>query len=247
MLGVSLTGVCDNLEVLSDENLDILRTVIIDTNREWANKLGISVATATTCVKPSGTVSQLVDSSSGLHTRHSSFYLRTIRADNKDPLTEFLKASGVYCEADVMSPDNTTVFYFPMKAPDGAVTRNDQTAVEALELWKRLQEHWCEHKPSATINVKEDEWMEVGAWVFKNFDMLSGVSFLPYDGGNYKQAPYQEITKEEYNQWIEKHPQPTFNWDDLRFYEYEDHTTASQELACTGGVCEVVSVGRVTE
>jgi len=247
LLGVSLTGICDNLEVLSDENMEIIRNVVIDTNKEWSERLGINQSTATTCVKPSGTVSQLVDSASGLHARHSDFYIRTIRADNKDPLTAFLKDAGVYNEADVMSPHTTTVFYFAVKAPEGAVTREKQGAIDALELWKRLQTHWCEHKPSATINVKEDEWMDVGAWVFKNFDYLSGVSFLPYDGGSYKQAPYQEITEKEYNEWIEKHPNPTFDWSLLQMYEKEDHTTASQELACTGGVCEVVSVGRVSE
>jgi ribonucleoside-diphosphate reductase alpha chain len=227
--------------------MEIIRDVVVETNKVWAERLGINQSTATTCVKPSGTVSQLVDSASGLHSRHSDFYLRTIRADNKDPLTEYLKAAGVYWEADVMSPANTTVFYFAVKSPDGAVTRENQNAIEALELWKRLQEKWCEHKPSATINVREDEWMDVGAWVFKNFDVLSGVSFLPHDGGSYKQAPYQEITEEEYNNWLEKHPPVVFNWEDLKDFETEDHTTSSQELACTGGVCEVVSVGRVTE
>lgn len=247
LLGVSLTGICDNLEVLSDANLEILREEVVRTNQEWAKRLGINPSTATTCVKPSGTVSQLVDSASGLHTRHSDYYLRTIRADNKDPLTEYLKYVGVYHELDVMSPNTTTVFYFPIKAPDNAVTRDKQTAIEALELWKRLQENWCEHKPSATVNVREEEWMDVGAWVYRNFDVLSGVSFLPHDGGSYKQAPYQEITEDQYNEWLVKHPAPVFNWDDLCNFEHEDHTTASQELACTGGVCEVVSVGRVTE
>jgi ribonucleoside-triphosphate reductase (thioredoxin) len=247
LLGVSLTGICDNLAVLSDENMAIIRDVVIETNRQWAMRLGINPSTATTCVKPSGTVSQLVDSASGLHTRHSDFYLRTIRADNKDPLTEFLKASGVYSEVDVMSPHNTTVFYFAIKSPDNAVTRDKQTAIEALELWAKLQEHWCEHKPSATISVREDEWMDVGAWVYRHFDTLSGVSFLPHDGGSYKQAPYQEVTEEQYNEWLIKHPAPTFDWNDLRNFEKEDHTTASQELACTGGVCEVVSVGRVSD
>ena len=247
LLGVSLTGICDNLEVLSDENLLYLREVVIETNKEWANRLNINQSAAVTCVKPSGTVSQLVDSSSGMHSRHSQFYLRTIRADNKDPLTEFLKASGVYHEVDVMSPDNTTVFYFAMKAPPGAITRNDISAVESLELWKRLQENWCEHKPSATISVREDEWLDVGAWVYKNFDLLSGVSFLPYDGGSYKQAPYQEMTEEQYEEWVSNHPHPVFDWDRLKDFEKEDHTTSSQEYACTGGVCEVVSVGRVSE
>lgn len=247
LLGVSLTGVCDNLALLTEDNLKEVRDVVITTNKEWASRLGIPQSAATTCVKPSGTVSQLVDSASGLHTRHSKFYLRTIRADNKDPITEFLKASGVYYEADVMSPNNTTVFYFPIKSPEGAITRDNQTAIEALNLWQTIQESWCEHKPSVTVSVREDEWMDVGAWVYKNFDTLSGVSFLPHDGGSYKQAPYTELTEEEYVKWIEEHPEPEIEWSQLPFFETEDHTTGSQELACTGGVCEVVSVGRVVE
>lgn len=247
LLGVSLTGVCDNLGLLEDADvLARLREIVVATNAEFAGRLGINPSVATTCVKPSGTVSQLVNSSSGLHTRHAPFYLRTVRADNKDPLTAFLKDAGVYWEEDVMSPHNTSIFYFPQKAPEGAVTRDQQTSIEALELWKHLQDAWCEHKPSATINVKEDEWMEVGAWVFKNFDSLSGVSFLPHDGGSYKQAPYQEVTEDEYNKWIEDHPMPTINWADLALYEKQDTTTGSQELACSGGVCEIVEIGRVS-
>ena len=238
LLGVSLTGICDNLSLLTDAVLEELKNVCIETNAEWAAKLGINPATAITCVKPSGTVSQLVNSASGLHTRHAPFYLRTIRQDNKDPMTDFLKACGVYSEPDIRAPTSTTVFYFAQKAPKNAVCREDQTAIEALELWKRLQDKWCEHKPSATISVREEEWMEVGSWVYKNFDTLSGVSFLPYDGGTYKQAPYQELTEGEFNDWVEKHPQPSIDWDDMRFYETEDHTTASQELACTGNLCE---------
>ncbi len=248
LLGVSLTGVCDNLALLDNPSvLEKLRDVVVETNKEWAEKLGINQSTATTCVKPSGTVSQLVDSASGMHTRHSPFYLRTIRADNKDPLTVFLKESGVYWEEDVMSPDSTTVFYFPVRSPKGAETREDATAIDNLELWKTLQDHWCEHKPSATINVRENEWMDVGAWVFGNFDSLSGVSFLPYDGGSYRQAPYQELTEEDFNRWVEDHPTPELNWDDLRFYEQEDHTTGSQELACTGGSCDVTTIGKTGE
>ena len=143
-----------------------------------------------------------------------------------------------------MAKDSTSVFYFPIKSPEGAVTRNDQSAIQALELWKHLQNEWCEHKPSATINVKEDEWLKVGSWVYDNFDALSGVSFLPYDGGSYKQAPYQEITEDEYNQWLKDHPTPEINWYDLRLYETEDATTGSQELACAGGVCDVIEIGR---
>lgn len=242
LLGVSLTGICDNLELIErPENLKRLREVAIATNADWAARLGIPQSAAITCVKPSGTVSQLVDSASGLHTRHSPYYLRTIRADNKDPVTAFLKEVGVYSEPDVMAPDTTTVFYFAMKAPKSALNRHNQTAIEALELWKNLQDNWCEHKPSATINVKEDEWPEVGAWVYKNFDKLSGVSFLPYDGGTYKQAPYQEITEEEYKDWCDKHPVPFLDWSLM--VENEDQTTGSQEFACTGNVCEIVNIG----
>ena len=245
LLGVSLTGICDNISLAGNaEILDELREYVVSVNKEWADRLGIPQSTATTCVKPSGTVSQLVDSASGLHTRHSPYYIRTVRADNKDPLTSFLKDAGVYNEPAIGKEDSTTVFYFAQRAPEGSLTRHGQNAIEALELWKTLQDHWCEHKPSATINVKDDEWMEVGAWVFKHFDTLSGVSFLPYDGGVYKQAPYTEVTEEEYNKWVEEHPQPEIDWAKLAIYEAgEDHTTGSQELACTGGVCEVVSIG----
>jgi len=240
LLGVSLTGVCDNLELLKPDNLHILKEIAIETNKLWAAKLGIPQSAAITCVKPSGTVSQLVDSASGLHARHSEFYIRTIRADNNDPLTGFLKDAGVYNEPDVMAKDSTTVFFFAVKSPDGSVTRNQQTSLEALELWKTLQDHWCEHKPSATISVKEEEWFDVGAWVYKNFDDISGISFLPHAGGSYQQAPYTEVTKEKYEEFLKEHPMPTIDWDDLRHYEQEDNTTGSQELACVGNQCEVV-------
>lgn len=240
LLGVSLTGVCDNLGLIGDPDiLEKLKAVVVDTNKEWAERLGIAPSVATTCVKPSGTVSQLVNSASGLHPRHSLYYLRTVRADNKDPLTVFLKDAGVYWEPDVMAEHSTSVFFFPIASPEGSVTRDDLDSIKSLELWKLLQDNWCEHKPSATINVKEDEWLRVGAWVYENFDTLSGVSFLPHDGGSYKQAPYQEVTKEEYEDWVLKHPLPAINWDDMRFYETEDNTTGSQELACTGSNCEV--------
>lgn len=247
LLGVSLTGILDNPLSLKEETLENLKQTAIETNKEWAERLGISASVAITCVKPSGTVSQLVDSASGLHPRHSPFYLRTVRADNKDPLTVFLKDSGVYWEADVSKPEETAVFYFPIKSPEGSLTRNEVSSLRQLEIWKTLQDHWCEHKPSATIYVKDDEWMKVGAWVYDNFDTLSGVAFLPYDGGIYKQAPYQEITEEEFNDWISKHPTPTINWDDLRHYEQEDTTTGSQEFACAGGVCEVIAIGDVKD
>lgn len=248
LLGVSLTGVCDNIELLGGDSVLVqLREVAIQTNKEWAEILNIPQSAAVTCVKPSGTVSQLVDSASGLHTRHSPYYLRTVRADNKDPVTAFLKDQGVYNEPDAVKPDSQTVFYFPTKSPQSSITREDMSAVDMLNLWEKLQDDWCEHKPSATINVKDDEWMDVAAWVFNKFDKLSGVSFLPYDGGTYKQAPYQEITEEEYNDWCKKHPLPSIDWEKLKEYEKEDNTTGMQEFACTGNVCEIVSVGEVQD
>jgi ribonucleoside-diphosphate reductase alpha chain len=246
LLGVSLTGVLDNPSLILDPSLlEHLRQVAIDTNKEWAAKLGIPQSTAITCVKPSGTVSQLVDSSSGLHARHSDYYLRTVRADNKDPMTTFLKEAGVYYEPCAFKPESTTIFYFAKKSPSASIKRSELSAIGSLEVWDTLQRHWCEHKPSATVYVKEHEWMEVGAWVYENFENLSGVSFLPYDGGTYKQAPYQELSKEDWEKWVEEHPMPDINWDDLRMYEKEDATTGSQELGCSGGVCEVVSIGAI--
>ena len=246
LLGVSLTGVCDNLKLLSDPRvLEHLKRVVVETNQEWAKRLGINPSVATTCVKPSGTVSQLVDSASGLHTRHSPYYLRTVRADNKDPVTAFLQSLGVYSEPALGKEDTTTVFYFPRVSPKDSLTRHNQSPIESLELWKHLQDHWCEHKPSATVYIKDDEWMTVGAWVYDNFDALSGVSFLPYDGGIYKQAPYQELDEEAYKDWVKAHPTPEIDWSLLQNFEFEDTTTGSQELACSGGVCDIVSVGEV--
>lgn len=238
LLGVSFTGILDNPKVLDAGFLGALRQLAVDTNAEYSARFGITPSAAITCVKPSGTVSQLVDSASGLHPRHSRYYLRTVRADNKDPLTAFLKDSGVYHEADITAPATTTVFYFPRKSPEEAVTRNNLTAIDQLEIWKTLQEAWCEHKPSATVYVRDDEWMKVGSWVYENFDFLSGVSFLPHDGGSYKQAPYQEIDEKTYEKWVLKEPKDV-DYNDLRFYESEDMTTGSQELACTGGSCEI--------
>lgn len=239
LLGVSFTGVLDNPAILDRETLNALRDHAIEINAEWADRLGIARAAAITCVKPSGTVSQLCDTASGLHPRHSPYYLRTIRADNKDPVTAYLKDAGVYWEPDVTKPDNTTIFYFARKSPEESVDRDHMNAIKQLEVWEILQDEWCEHKPSATVYVREDEWMSVGAWVYDKFDKLSGVSFLPYDGGSYKQAPYQEITEDEYNQWLINHPLPELDWDDLRHYETEDHTTGSQEYACVGNTCEI--------
>lgn len=244
LLGVSLTGVCDNEMLVNQTHLlEEVRDVVVETNKEWAGYFGIPQSAATTCVKPSGTVSQLVNSASGMHTRFDNYYIRTVRADNKDPLTTFLKAVGIPSEPEVHKPDKTTVFSFPIAAPEHAITRNDQDAIAALELWLRLQDHWCEHKPSVTINVQEHEWMKVGAWVYENFDKMSGVSFLPYDGGTYQQAPYQAITKEQYEEAMTKMP-PSVDWLKLQDFEIEDSTTGMQEFACSGGQCEIVDVGK---
>ena len=243
LLGVSLTGIMDH-EVLSDPHeimyqtnwLEELRQVAIETNKEWAEKLGINQSAAITCVKPSGTVSQLVDSASGIHPRYDNYYIRTVRADKKDPLTQMMQDAGVPWETS-FSSDATVVFSFPVKVPEGAITRNEVSAISQLELWRVYQEHWCEHKPSITVYVREDEWMEVGAWVNRNFDILSGVSFLPYDNGVYRQAPYQAISEEEYTKLVEEFPK--VDWSRLSEYETDDYTTATHELACVAGVCEL--------
>lgn len=243
LLGVSLTGILDNPmtanQTIDDlpSVLDAMRKTAVKTNKDYAERLGINQSAAITCVKPSGTVSQLVNAASGIHTRHSKYYLRTVRGDNKDPLTQFLINSGVYNEPDLMQPETTTVFTFPIKAPDDCLTRDSMTAIEHLELWKLYQENWCEHKPSITVSVKEDEWPEVGAWVYNNFDAISGISFLPYDGGSYKQAPYTEVEKEEYLEFANVFPK-TIDWELM--VEEEDTTTGSQELACTAGACEIL-------
>lgn len=246
LLGVSLTGIMDaNITNGRDGNLEetlkVLRQVAVDTNKEFADALGIQQSTAITCVKPSGTVSQLVNSASGIHTRHSRYYIRTVRADNKDPLTNFLKESGVPYEADVMKPDQTTVFSFPIESPEEALTRDSLTAIEQLELWKTYQEHWCEHKPSITVTVKENEWPEVGGWVYKNFDMISGVSFLPHSDHTYRQAPYQECSKADYEKLKELMPKE-IRWQDLSWYEKEDNTSGMQTLACSSDGCEIVDL-----
>ena len=246
LLGVSLTGIMDN-PLMTTENkglektLEHLRAVAVDTNSEWADRLGIPVSTAITCVKPSGTVSQLVDSASGIHTRHSEYYIRTVRGDNKDPLTQFMIDMGVPSEPCAMKPDNTTVFSFPQKSPTGAVTRHDVGAVEQLKTWLVYQRHWCEHKPSITVSVKDDEWLDVGAFVYKHFDEMSGVSFLPYDGGTYQQAPYQECDKERYDLVMEQMPK-SIDWSKLAEYEAEDNTASMQTLACSGDSCEIVDL-----
>ena len=246
LLGVSLTGIMDHSilskTVDSPRWLEEMRQTAVDTNLKYANMLGIPQSAAITCVKPSGTVSQLVDAASGIHARHNDYYIRTVRGDNKDPLTQFLKEQGVYNEADVMKPDSTTVFSFAMKSPDAAVTRTQMTAIEQLELWKTYAIHWCEHKPSVTITVKEHEWMDVGAWVYENFDVASGVSFLPHSDHTYQQAPYQDIDADEYLEWQERYGKLEIDWQALSDYEREDNTSGSRELACTAGVCEVVDL-----
>ena len=247
LLGVSLTGILDNpltngkkkgLESL----LEDLRKVAYETNKEWADKLGIKRSASITCVKPSGTVSQLVDSASGIHARHSPFYIRTVRADNKDPLCKMMKEKEFPNEPDVNKPEHTTVFSFPFESPKGAVCRTDMTAIDQLELWSIYQEHWCEHKPSVTVSVKEEEWFDVGAWVWNNFDSISGISFLPFSEHTYRQPPYQDCTKEEYSELLSRIPQKV-DWTELSNYEQQDYTVASQELACSAdGGCEIVDL-----
>ena len=244
LLGVSLTGIMDNPLMTAvnsklEKTLDDLRNVALATNHEYADLLGIPQSAAITCVKPSGTVSQLVDSASGIHARHSPYYIRTVRGDNKDPLTKFMIDQKVPNEPCVFKSDTTTVFSFPVKAPENAITRNDMTAIEQLETWLTYQRHWCEHKPSVTISVRDDEWLEVGAFVYKHFDEMSGVSFLPHSDHTYQQAPYQDCTEEEYNEALEQMPK-NVDWAELSKYESQDYTVSSQELACVAGGCEVI-------
>lgn len=247
LLGVSLTGIMDH-SIMSGQEvgkefpeanlhiwLEYLRNHARSVNEEWASKLGIPASASITCVKPSGTVSQLVDSASGIHARHNPFYLRRIRMDKKDPIYGFLKDKGVPVEDEEFRPDSTAVFSFPMKAPDNAICRKDKTAIEQLELWLIYQRHWCEHKPSVTISVKDNEWLEVGAWVYKHFDEMSGVSFLPFSEHTYVQAPYEDLTEEQYNKV--KDFVVEVDWKD--FIEEEDNTEGTQTLSCTAGQCEI--------
>jgi ribonucleoside-diphosphate reductase alpha chain len=246
LLGVSLTGIYGNKitstagkaleQLLTDMRLESVRI-----NDHEAKKLNINPSVSITCVKPSGTVSQLVGVSSGIHPWYSEYYIRSVRGSNNDPLTQFLKDSGIPNEADVMKPDETTVFYFPQKAPKNATITKDLTAIDHLEMWKIYRTCWTEHNPSVTINVHEDEWLRVGAWVFDNFDSIGGISFLPASEHTYKQAPYQEISKDEYEEWVKKSPSD-IQWEMLSIYEKEDGTTGSQELSCVAGVCEIVDI-----
>jgi len=250
LLGVSLTGIMDN-DMMSGKSthlgknigatLNALKEQAIKTNASMARQLDIPQSTAITCVKPSGTVSQLVDSASGIHARHNPYYIRTVRGDNKDPITQFLVSEGIPAEPDVMKPDSTTVFSFPMKSPNSAVCRTEMDAIEQLELWLQYQRHWCEHKPSVTISVKENEWMAVGSWVYEHFDEVSGISFLPFSEHTYKQAPYQDIDEGTYRELLTQMPK-SVNWNMLQEFEKEDTTSGGRELACTAGVCEVVDL-----
>jgi len=245
LLGVSLTGIMDS-KLLNGKAprqilpalLQDLRNEAIRTNAELSKKIGINQSVSITCIKPSGTVSQLVDAASGIHARHNPYYIRTVRGDKKDPLTKMMKDSGFPVEDDAMNPSHTSVFSFPMKVDEDAVFRTDLTAIEQLELWLTYQKYWCEHKPSVTISVKESEWLEVGAWVYKHFDYMSGVSFLPFAEHTYKQAPYQDIKKEEYELLLDRMPKKV-EWSKLSEYEKTDMTIGSQELACVAGGCEI--------
>lgn len=260
LLGVSLTGIMDSPimngaidndsgicyaltgdeDLLLEDVLSQLKQVAVETNSIWSEALGIPQSAAITCVKPSGTVSQLVDSASGIHTRYAPYYIRTVRGDNKDPLTQFMKDQGIPNEPCVMKPDTTTVFSFPIKAPEDAVVTKDMPALAQLEMWLTYQRYWCEHKPSVTVSVKSDEWLSVGAFVYEHFDEMSGVSFLPYSDHTYQQAPYQEVTKEQYEELLSKMPE-NINWSDLSFYEFEDTSKGSSTFACVGS-CEVVDL-----
>ena len=250
LLGVSLTGIMDNKytngtykdkDFTLASTLEYLKGIAVETNKTTAKYLGINPSAAITCVKPSGTVSQLVDAASGIHARHAPFYIRTVRGDKKDPLCQFMVEKGIPHESDVTKPEHTWVFSFPIKTSRTAICRHDNTAIEQLEFWKLYQLHWCEHKPSVTITVKEEEWIEVGAWVYKNFDMISGISFLPHTDHSYQQAPYQDCTEAEYKEMLKKMPNG-IDWNEMSKYEQEDHTRGSQEYACTGDKCEIVDV-----
>jgi len=249
LLGVSLTGQFGHKFMSGKDDIVMLESFLMSmrdkarqVNKEEAGKIGIPESAAITCVKPSGTVSQLVGVSSGMHPWHSPYYIRTVRGSKGDPISTFLKEVGIPVEDDVMKPNDTYVFSFPVKAPEGAIIRNDLTAIEHLNIWLVYQRAWCEHKPSITVSVKEEEWMDVGAWVYKNFDEVSGISFLPHSDHTYKQAPYQEVSKEDYEALVAKMPK-NIRWEDLSFYETEDGTSPSATLACSSdGNCELVDI-----
>lgn len=242
LLGVSMTGILDNALLNNPDDADLparlerLKDVAVATNAEFASAIGINQSVAVTAVKPEGTVSQLCSTASGIHPQHSQYYIRRVRADNKDPLTQFMIQSGFVAEPCVMKPESTTVFSFPVKVAEGALLREELSALQHLKLWLLFQRHYCEHKPSVTISVKEDEWMDVGAWTYKHFDEVTGVSFLPYDGGTYKQAPYEECTEEQYNQLKMLVPD-SVDWEN--FKEYDDNVEGAQMLSCTAGNCSI--------
>ena len=254
LLGVSLTGIMDN-SFMNGSNQDrgwhgkeslpdyliSLKELAIKTNKEWSKKLGINPSTSITAIKPSGTVSQLVDSASGIHPRHNDYYLRRVRADIKDPIAQLMKDEGVPCEPDIMKPDSVVVFTFPMQAPESAILRDDRTAIEQLELWLTYQRYYCEHKPSITVNVREHEWMTVGAWVYEHFDEVSGVSFLPHSDHTYQQAPYEDCTEGVYKEAAEGMPE-SIDWSRIKEYELSDSTKGMKTMACTGSVCELVDL-----
>ena len=235
-----LSGDIYNKAVLT-ELLVKLKDKAVAVNKIWSKRFGINQATAITCVKPSGTVSQLVNAASGIHARHNDYYIRRVRGDKKDPLTQFLQSQNIPIEDCVMKPDSTSVFSFVEKAPSGCITRNKRTAIEQLDHWLVYAKHWCEHKPSVTISVNEDEWLGVADWCWKNFDDLSGISFLPNFGHVYQQAPYEDIDEIKYHK-LKKNQPNKINWNELALYEQEDHTKSSQTLACSAGSCEVVDV-----
>ena len=246
LLGVSLTGIMDNELTSGTKGYDVLSGVLNrlrdharEVNAEWAEKLGIKVSTAITCVKPSGTVSQLCNTASGIHARHNRNYIRTVRVDKKDPLYQFMQAKGFVVEDDVMRPGSTAVVSFAISSPEHAITRDQVSAIEALELWLLYQREWCEHKPSVTITVREEEWMAVGAWVYEHFDEVSGISFLPHSDHTYQQAPFTDISQEDFDEWVRKHPVPEINWAELAEFEKTDNTVAMQTLACVAGSCEL--------
>jgi len=242
LLGVSMTGILDNTLLNNPDSTELpailegMKNVAIDTNAEFADAIGINRSAAITAIKPEGTVSQLTGTASGIHPQHSQYFIRRVRSDNKDPLTDFLKAQGFPAEACVMKPDSTTIFSFPMRVEKGAVLREDLNAIKHLRLWLLFQRHYCEHKPSVTISVNENEWPEVGAWVWNNFDEITGVSFLPMDGGTYRQAPYESMTEFEYHDMVASMPLG-IDWDKL--VEGTDNVEGAQTLACTAGACEI--------
>ena len=244
LLGVSMTGIMDHYLLGNGKSKDLdkwleeVRDVCVDTNKKWSEKLGINQSAAITCVKPSGTVSQLVDSASGIHPRFSKHYIRRVRGDRKDPLTMFMEGAGFPVEQDIYS-ETTSVFSFPVKAPEKCTTVKQVGAMQQLELWKAYQNHWCEHKPSITVYYTDSEFLQIAQWIWDNFDLCSGISLLPYSDHVYQQAPYEDIDADKYKELVAAMPVGV-DWEDLGKFEEEDNTTGSQELACVGGACEIV-------